>query len=106
MALINTLMRLKDLRRVVKFEMIEREKARVELANGKLLVVYMSDDYVIGAASVMGAVATEPHPDYIVYNHWNKVTDDAFEEAKRLKIPLVKYGKFRYDLDDMLAVPN
>lgn len=103
MALIHTLMRLKDDGIVLNFDMIDRQKARVNLVNGKSIVVFMADDYIVGITAVREAIATEPRPDYIVYNHWNKITDNAEAEAKRIGIPLVSYGKFRGILDNELS---
>lgn len=103
MALIHTLMRLKDDGAVTDFDLMGGQKAQVNLRNGKSIVVYMSDDYILGATSVREAVENTPYPDYIVYNNWNKVTEGAEEEARRLKIPFVKYGKFRYILDGLNA---
>lgn len=102
MALIHTLMRLKDDGVITNFEMIGRQKARAYFVNGNSLVIFMADDYIVGVTAIKEAVAGEPYPDYIIYNHWNRVTPDARVEAKKLKIPFVSYGRFRYIVEKML----
>jgi|GEM_PF-2142416 len=102
MALIYTLMRLKDDGIVTKFDMMGSQKAQANLINGKSMILFMADDYIVGATAVKEAVASEPKPDYIVYNDWNKIVDGAEAEAQKLKIPFVSYGRFRYILDDLL----
>lgn len=99
-------MRLKEVGSVKRFDMIESQRAKVHLQNGKSLVVYMSDDYVLGVASIREAVQNDPRPDYIVYNDWDKVTENAEEEARRLGIPFVKYGRFRHVLNELLSRNN
>jgi predicted GTPase len=96
-------MRLKEHGAIKKFDMIESQKAKVHLQNGMSLVIYMSDDYVLGIVSIREAVQDEPNPDYIVYNDWDKVTENAEEEARRLGIPFVKYGRLRHVLDELLS---
>lgn len=103
MALIHMLMRLRDDGIVINFDMIEQQKARVNLINSKSIVVFMADDYIVGVTAIREAIANEPLPDYIVYNHWNQITDGAEAEARRLRIPFVSYGRFRYILDEMLS---
>lgn len=102
MALIHTLMRLKNDGIVTKFDMMGRQKAQAYLINGKSIIIFMADDYIVGATAVKEAVASEPEPDYIVYNDWNKIVDGAETEARRLRIPFVSFGRFRYILDDLL----
>lgn len=102
MALIHALMRLKDHGLVTDFDMMGRQKAQANFINGTSMVIFMADDYIVGVTAIKEAVASEPLPDYIVYNHWNKIVDGAEAEAKRLRIPFVSYGRFRYILDEML----
>lgn len=103
MALFNTLMRLKEDGLVKRFDMLQSQKAKVYLQNNQTVIAYMSDDYVIGVTSIRESAQSDPQPDYIVYNDWDKVTEQAEEEAKNLRIPLVKYGRFRYILKDLLG---
>lgn len=102
MALFNTLMRLKEDGLVKRFDMLQTQKAKIYLHNNQTIIAYMSDDYVIGITSIRESIQSNPQPDYIVYNDWDKVTEPAEEEAKRLRIPLVKYGRFRYILKNLL----
>lgn len=106
MALIHTLMRLKEDGIVVNFDMMGRQKAKANLVNGQSVVVFMADDYIVGVTAVKESVASEPRPDYIVYNDWNKIVEGAEVEAQKLKIPFVKYGRFRYILDELLKRPE
>lgn len=102
MALIHALMRLKDDGLVTEFDMMGRQKAQAYFINGSSMVIFMADDYIVGITAIKEAVASEPRPDYIIYNHWNKVVDGAEAEAKKLRIPFVSYGRFRYILDEIL----
>ncbi|HLO17759.1 MAG TPA: hypothetical protein VK206_23215 [Anaerolineales bacterium] len=102
MALIHTLMRLKEDGVVTDFDMIGRQKAQASLINGKSIVVFMADDYIVGATAIKESVASMPRPDYIVYNNWNKIVDGADLEARKLKIPFVSYRRFRHILDELL----
>lgn len=103
MALFNTLMRLKEDGLVKRFDMLQTQKAKVHLQNNQTVIAYMSDDYVIGITSIRESVQSDLQPDYIVYNDWDKVTEQAEEEARNLGIPLVKYGRFRYILKELLG---
>jgi len=102
MALINTLMRLKEDGAIKRFDMIEDQKARVYFQNNKSLVIYMSGDYILGITSIREAIQDEPRPDYIVYNDWDRVTENAEEEARKIRIPVVKYGRFRHIINELL----
>ncbi len=102
MALKHTLMRLKEDGIVTKFDMMGRQKAKANLVNGKSIVLFMADDYIVGATAIKESVASEPRPDYIVYNDWNQIVEGAKIEAQKLKIPFVKYGRFRFILDELL----
>jgi hypothetical protein len=106
LALINTLYRLKDLGQIAEFEMVGRERAYVRLFNGKSITVYMPVDYIIGAAAIREALAREPYPDYIIYNNWNRITPEAEAEVGRMKVPFVKYGRFRHILEELTDVTD
>lgn len=102
MALIHTLMALKDDGVVINFDMMGAQKAKANLINGKSLILYMANDYIIGRAAIREAVASDPIPDYILYNNWSQIVEGSDLEAKKLKIPFLSYGKFRYALDELL----
>jgi hypothetical protein len=55
----------------------------------------MSSEYIVGATEVAEAFSTNPAPDYIIYNSWDKVTEDARDEAKRRRIWIVSFTKFQ-----------
>lgn len=103
MTLINALMSLKQDGVVKNFSMMGREKAVANLINGESLILFMPYDYIIGATAIKESVVRGPRPDYIVYNDWSKIVDNAEEEAHKLKIPLVKFGRLRYILDELLS---
>lgn len=102
MALFNTLLRYKQEGRLVSFDMHGEKKATLRLDNGKSILVYMSDQYIIGGAEVVEA-ASAPPAKFLLCNNWDTVGQGAFAEAKRLGIEIHKFGAFGHRLDDMNA---
>lgn len=105
MALFHALLRYKDEGRICSFDMLhDADKATVQLAGGKSIVVYMSSDYIVGEAKVREA-ADPPTAKYLVYNNWDKITEAAKEEANRLGIEIHSFGAFGHRLDKLNAAP-
>jgi hypothetical protein len=103
MALIHMLMRLKNEGVVTRFDMIGSQKARARLSNEESIILCMPDDYIIGDTAIREAVGSNTHPEYIVYNDWSNVTESALAQARKLNIPLIKFGRLRYILDERLG---
>lgn len=104
MALFHALMRYKDEGRVRSFDMHGEKKATVALPNGKSLTLYMSDEYIIGESEI--AEATEkPTAQYVIYNSWDKVTQSAYTEARRIGLEIHKFGAFGFRLDELNGKP-
>jgi len=104
MALINMLMRLKDDGLVINFHFLnsQKTKAKVQFRNNINMTIYMPQDYIIGITAIYEAIKDKPLPNYIVYNSWDEVTEEAKIYTKKKKINLVSYGQFRRILDDIL----
>ena len=111
MSLFDALMNLKNQGRLDSFDMLDDKKAKVRLSlqprqsviSGKSVanfIVYMSDDYIIGSAMIAEAYQA-PAARFVVYNNWDKVGEDAFNEAKRLDIEIYKFGDFGRRLDQL-----
>ena len=100
MALLHSLMRYKDENRVTSFEMHGNKKATVTLRSGKSILVYMSEEYIVGESEVAEA-AEHPSASFLVYNNWDTVGQGAFKEAKRLGIEIHKFGAFSSRLDEL-----
>jgi hypothetical protein len=100
MALFNALMRFKDEGRLRSFDMHGDKKATAHLLCGQSVVIYMSTDYIIGAAEIREA-AEAPRAEYVIYNNWDKVSSSAYEEARDLGIQVHKFGAFGYRLDEL-----
>ncbi len=103
MALINALMAFKNNGYVRNFKMIGQQKATARLRNGMTLVLFMAADYIVGETAVEEAIRTEPRPDYILYDQWGKVTEAARAAAKRVDVPIVRYGHFFHILEELVA---
>lgn len=101
MALIHTLLRLKDDGQINSFKMNGDQSAKIFLANGSHYHVFMSNEYIIGETQVFESTSDGNVPDFIIYNDWDQVTGSAEREAKRKNIQIVKYGRFRYMLADL-----
>ena len=101
MALINTLLNLKDHGEINNFTMNGDQSAKIFLSNGKHYHVFMSNEYIIGETQVFESTSAGHVPDFIIYNDWDQVTGSAEREAKRKNIKIVKYGRFRYLLADL-----
>lgn len=97
------LMRLKSEGVVTGFDLIGNQKAVARLRNKESIILCMPDDYIIGDAAIREAVGSSPCPEYIVYNDWDRVTDNAVEQARKLNTPLIRYGRLRYILDERLG---
>lgn len=104
--MIHALMRMKDCGLVGSFEMNGQERAYVHLSSGESITVYMSKEYIIGISTIQEAMQGEPKPDYIIYNIWDRVTDSAAQEAKKLKVPLVGFGEFRRILEGLVGTTS
>jgi hypothetical protein len=104
MALIHALMRYKDQGRVQSFDMHGDKKATAVLPSGKSLTLYMSDEYIIGESEVAEA-AEKPAAQYLIYNSWDKVTQSAYTEARRIGIEVHKFGAFGFRLDELNGKP-
>ncbi len=104
MALVHVLMRYKEEGRVRSFDMHGDKKATVALPSGKSLTLYMSDEYIIGESEVAEA-AENPTAQYLIYNSWDKVTQSANTEARRIGIEIHKFGAFGFRLDELNGKP-
>lgn len=102
MALINALLRYKQEGHLASFDMHGEKKATLRFANGKSVLVYMSNQYIIGGAEVVEA-ASDPPAKFLLYNNWDTVGGAAFADAKRLGIEIHKFGAFGHRLDEMNA---
>lgn len=100
MALFHALMRYKDEGRVRSFDLHGGKKATAELSGGQSVTLYMSDDYIIGESEVAEA-AENPTAQYLIYNSWDKVTQSAYTEARRIGIEIHKFGAFGFRLDEL-----
>jgi uncharacterized protein with GYD domain len=100
MALFNALMRYKEEGRIASFDMHGDKKATVRLLSGSQILVYMSDQYIIGEADVVEA-AEHPAAAFVVYNNWDTVGQGAFKEATRRAIEVHKFAAFAYRLDEL-----
>lgn len=100
MALFHALMRYKDEGRVRSFDMHGDKKATAVLSSGKVLTLYMSDEYIIGESEVAEA-AENPTAQYLIYNIWDRVTQNAHNEAKRIGIEIHTFGAFGFRLDEL-----
>ena len=103
MALYHSLIKYKQERRILSFDLISDRKAKVRLLNARSLTIYISDYYIVGVAEVVEAVA-EPRADYMVYNNWDMIASAALEEARRQNIEIHKFGAFAYRLDELNLV--
>lgn len=103
MALQHTLFGLKEKGLITWFDWVTGNKATITLLNKRKLIIYMADEYIVGVTDIRECFSGEPIPDYILYNAWDKVTDEAFREAKRQKVPMVSYSRFCYILEDINA---
>lgn len=106
MALINALMAFKNKGYVRNFKMLGQQKATVRLQNGMTLVVFMAADYIVGKTAVEEAISAEPRPDYILYDEWGKVTEAARAAAKKVHLPIVRFGHFGHILEELVARPE
>lgn len=104
MALFHALMRYKDEGRVLSFEMHGEKKATVALPNGRSLTLYMSAEYIIGESEIVEA-AEKPMAQYVIYNSWDKVTQRAYTEARRIGLEILKFGAFGFRLDELNEKP-
>lgn len=104
MALMHALLRFKNEGRIQSFEIFDHKRAVVQLVSGKSIVVYMSEDYIVGEAEVREA-AMEPRAQFVIYNNWDNVGVAAFREAKRLGIEVHKFGAFAFRLDELNVLP-
>lgn len=100
MALVNTLMRYKDENRIISFDMLGTKKATLTLRNGSNILVYMSEDYIIGESEIAEA-AERPAASFVIYNNWDRVGQSALKEARRLGIEVHKFGAFGHRLDEL-----
>lgn len=100
MALVHTLMNLRDEGLVDRFDLINEQRARVHLISGRSIIVYMSKDYIVGVLAITEAVVGDPRADYIVYNHWDCPTELAFSKAKELGVPFLIYSEFKRRIRD------
>ena len=101
MALIHTLLRLKDNGEIDNFQMQGETHATVVSTGGNTFSVYMSDEYIIGETQVRQGFTDNLTPEYIIYNEWDMVTAGAEDLARRLGAKIVKYGRFRYILRNL-----
>ena len=102
MALLHSLMRYKDEGRVKSFDMHGAKKATIVLPCGNSLLVYMSDQYIIGGSEIAEA-AEPPTAQFLLYNNWDNVCQSTYSEAKRLGIEIHKFGAFGFRLDELNA---
>ncbi len=100
MALFHALMRYKDEGRVRSFDLHGGKKAMAVLPGGQSVTLYMSDEYIIGESEVAEA-AESPTAQYLIYNSWDKVTQSAYTEARRIGIEIHKFGVFGFRLDEL-----
>jgi hypothetical protein len=99
-------MRLKNEGIVTRFDMLGSQKAKAHLITNGSIILCMPDDYIIGDTAIREAVGGNPRPEYIVYNDWSNVTENALEQARKLNIPLIRFGRLRYILDERLGKEN
>ncbi|BBJ22641.1 hypothetical protein [Candidatus Nitrotoga sp. AM1P] len=104
MALIHALMRYKSEGKMRSFDMHGDKKATVALPSGKSLTLYMSDEYIIGGSEIAEA-AENPKAQYLIYNSWDKVTQSAYSEARRIGIEIHNFGAFGFHLDELNGRP-
>lgn len=102
MSLIHSLMRYKNEGRIDSFDMHSDKKATVRLPSQKSYIVYMSRDYIIGAAEIEEA-ADAPSANFVVYNSWDTIGQGASREANRLGMEVHKFGAFGHRLDELNA---
>ena len=100
MSLFNSLMRYKNEARVTSFDMHGDKKATATLPCGKSILVYMSDQYIVGESEVAEA-AEPPAAGFLLYNNWDTVGQGASKEAKRLGIEIHTFGAFGHKLDEL-----
>jgi hypothetical protein len=102
MALFNSLLRYKGEGRLLSFDMISEKKAKVRIARGREIVIYMSDYYIVGLAEVREAVEA-PKADFMLYNNWDMLAAGASAEGRRVGVEIYKFGAFGHKLDEMNA---
>ncbi len=100
MALFNALMRYKDQRQILRFDMHGDTKATIHLINGNNCIVFMANQYIVDEADVILA-ARPPKAEYMIYNDWDKVSSAAEHRAQREHISIMKFGRFAYRLDEI-----
>ena len=104
MALFHALMRYKDEGRVESFDLHGDKKATAVLPGGKSLTLYMSDEYIIGESEVAEAEESPP-AQYLIYNAWDRVTQSAYNAARRIGIEIYNFGAFGFRLDEINGKP-
>lgn len=102
MSLFHTLMRFKDEGRILRFEMLESQKAQAMLRNGRRITLFMSKEYIIGSSEV-GEALEEPAAEFMIYNNWDKLTPSAAAEGRRRGLVIMKFGNFGYKLDELAS---
>lgn len=102
MALIHTLLNYRSAGKVASFKMLGEKKATVELRNGTVLTVYMSDQYIVGDSEVMEAAA-QPPAQFLIYNVWDRVSSAAYSLGRSNGIEVISFGAFGHRLDEMNA---
>jgi hypothetical protein len=100
MALIHSLLRLKDYNLVERFDLLDGERAIVYLPDGRSIVVYMCKDYLVDVPAIEDAVNDGNRADYIVFNAWDRPSPAAFTRAKNLRVPFISFLTFQNMLGD------
>jgi hypothetical protein len=100
MALIHSLLRLKDYNLVERFDLLNDERATVYLSDGRSVIVYMGKDYLVDVPAVEDAINDGNRANYIIFNAWDRPSSAALIRARNLGVPMISFVTFQDRLRD------